>query len=359
MTNGETQTHINNRPIIIWLYTGCFLVFAMVIIGGITRLTGSGLSITEWNVVTGTIPPLNEEKWHEEFIKYQQIPQFKKLNSDFTLNDFKNIYWWEYLHRLIGRIMGIAFIVPFLYFLLKKQISRSLLPKLLFIFAWGAWQGFLGWYMVKSGLVHNTHVSHYRLAIHLTNAFITFGYIYWVTLGLKSGASGIRNNASAGVKKLSLITFIILIIQIVYGAFVAGTHAGFMYNTWPKMGDTWIAPNIGDAYRTNGLISLVDNPLSVQFLHRTIALIVLTLITYLWFNRNNKTWNLNHTQIRAINISMFFILTQVLLGIFTLLLIVPIWLGVTHQAMAFLIFAAMLYFVYHMFHKTKNKSYYH
>lgn len=349
-----TNPRNNNRPLILWLYSGCFLVFAMVIIGGITRLTGSGLSITEWNVVTGTLPPMNEAKWQEEFLKYQQIPQFKLLNSDFTLSDFKSIYWWEYLHRLIGRLMGFAFIVPFLYFFFKKQISRKLLPKLLFILALGAWQGFLGWYMVKSGLVNNTHVSHYRLAIHLTNAFITFGYIYWVTLGLKSEYEPTQNQASTSIKRLSYITFAVLIIQIIYGAFVAGTHAGFMYNTWPKMGDVWIAPNIGETLANNGLISLVDNPLSVQFIHRTVALILFGLIIYIWSMRKKQSWKLNPTQIGAINISTLFILIQVLLGIFTLLFRVPVWLGVTHQAMAFLIFAAMLYQVYQMLHIEKR-----
>ncbi|MCK9481215.1 MAG: COX15/CtaA family protein [Bacteroidia bacterium] len=352
----SNSTLNNNRPLILWLYSGCFLVFTMVIIGGITRLTGSGLSITEWNVVTGTLPPMNEAKWQEEFVKYQQIPQFKLLNADFTLSDFKNIYWWEYLHRLIGRLMGFAFIIPFLFFLYKKQISRTLLPKLLFILALGAWQGFLGWYMVKSGLVNNTHVSHYRLAIHLTNAFITFGYIYWVILGLKAKATPINNHVSKSIKTLSLTTFLILIIQIIYGAFVAGTHAGFMYNTWPMMGDKWIAPDVGEVLANNGLISLIDNPLSVQFIHRTVALILLALVLYIWLKRKNPTWNLNSVQIQSTNIVMLFILIQVLLGIFTLLFVVPVWLGVTHQAMAFLIFAAMLFQVYHMYHTQTHKQ---
>ena len=170
----------SNKKIIFWLYSGCILVFAMVVIGGITRLTGSGLSITEWKVITGTLPPLNETDWQLEFAQYQLSPQFQKINSDFNIEDFKQIYFWEYFHRLIGRMIGIVFIIPFLYFYFKKQIDKKLLPKLIIIFLLGAWQGFLGWYMVKSGLQNNPFVSHYRLAIHLVNAFLTFGYIFWL-----------------------------------------------------------------------------------------------------------------------------------------------------------------------------------
>ncbi|MCZ2140460.1 MAG: COX15/CtaA family protein [Bacteroidia bacterium] len=343
-----------NRAIIIWLYTGCFLVFAMVVVGGITRLTGSGLSITEWNVITGSIPPMSEQHWQEEFLKYQQSPQFKHINSSFQLHDFKAIYWWEYLHRLIGRLMGIIFIVPFLYFLAKKQISKSLLPKLIFIFILGAWQGFLGWYMVKSGLVNQPYVSHIRLAIHLMNALITFGYIFWVTLDLKREHTLERNFASPAIKQLSIFTFIVLNIQIIYGAFVAGLKAGLIYNTWPKMGNEWIATTVHNAVHQHGWLSLVEDRPTIQFIHRTVAILVLILVYYIWSNRHKHKWVLNDRQKQATSYAMVFLSIQVLLGIFTLLYHVPIWLGVVHQAGAFFIFAAMLYQIHCLVKTTKK-----
>lgn len=238
----------SNPAIVYWLYLGCFLVFAMVVVGGITRLTGSGLSITEWNVVTGTIPPVSEEGWLIEFEKYQHTPQFQLINSHFGVEDFKRIYWWEYIHRLLGRLIGLVFIIPFIYFVMKKQIDKQLMPKLLFMFLLGAWQGFLGWYMVKSGLLNKPFVSHYRLAIHLANAFITFGYIFWVAQGLKYGTSLslILNNKR--ITRLAISVLVLLFIQIIYGAFVAGLHAGHIYNTWPKMGDDWIADSVFAAF---------------------------------------------------------------------------------------------------------------
>lgn len=341
----------NNNAIIIWLITGCFLVFTMVVIGGITRLTGSGLSITEWNVITGSIPPLNDAQWQQEFAKYQASPQFQKINSHFDIHDFKSIYWWEFIHRLIGRVMGIAFLVPFIYFLIKKRISKELLPKLLFIFALGAWQGFLGWYMVKSGLVHQPYVSHIRLAIHLLNAFLTFGYIFWVALGLKYENYSVKNQASKSIKKWTIITFVLLIIQIAYGAFVAGLKAGHFYNTWPKMGDEWIASTVGEGFTRHGIVALFNDMSVVQFIHRTIALTVVTLIIVLWWQRNKVLWHLNAQQKNALSYSLFFVIIQLLLGIFTLLLAVPIWLGVVHQAGAFFIFAALIYQIHRLKYK--------
>ena len=332
---------MNNKKIILWLYTGCILVFAMVVIGGITRLTGSGLSITEWKVITGTVPPLNENEWQLEFAQYQLSPQFQKINSDFNINDFKQIYFWEYFHRLIGRMIGIVFIVPFLYFYFKNQIDKKLLPKLLFIFLLGAWQGFLGWYMVKSGLQNNPFVSHYRLAIHLVNAFLTFGYIFWVAQDLRYPKQ--KQSVSKNALWLSITVFFLLLVQITYGAFVAGLHAGHIFNTWPKMGDEWIASSIGATFESDGLSSIFNSLATVQFIHRTLALIVCCLLFAIWLNRKKRSWELNTQQISSINISMLIIVMQILLGIFTLLYSVPVWLGVIHQAGAFVIFAALIY----------------
>jgi len=259
----------------------------MVVIGGITRLTGSGLSITEWKIITGTFPPLNEAQWQQEFAQYKLSPQFQKINSHFSIEEFKNIYWWEYLHRLVGRMIGLVFIIPFLFFWFKKHIDKKLLPKLIIIFLLGAWQGFLGWYMVASGLQNNPFVSHYRLAIHLINAFITFGYIFWVALDLhfeKKEKSTVNKN----VLRLSIVTFILLIVQIIYGAFVAGLHAGQIFNTWPKMGDEWIASSVISAFKNDGINSLVNEISTVQFIHRTLGLVVFCMIFFLWISRKKN-----------------------------------------------------------------------
>ena len=340
----------SNKKIIYWLLSGCFLVFAMVIVGGITRLTGSGLSITEWKVVTGTIPPMDDAQWNEAFDKYKQIPQYKLLNADFTLSDFKFIYFWEYIHRLIARLIGIVFIIPFIYFLIKKQIDKSLMPKLIIMFLLGAWQGFLGWYMVKSGLTENVRVSHIRLAIHLINAFITFGYIFWVALGLIYS----RQNKSVPNKKFNRLSWLLLFIvtiQIVYGAFVAGTKAGHVFNTWPKMGEEWMASSVPYAFEQQGISSLFNNLASVQFIHRWLAIIVLGLSSYIFILSGKSV--LSKIQIQAIKSCMHAIILQIILGIFTLLFAVPVWLGVLHQVGAFLIFASIIFLIFHF---TQIKS---
>src|SRR5436190_8910788 len=225
----------SNKPIILWLLSGCILIFLMVVIGGITRLTGSGLSITEWNVVMGAIPPLNDTQWNEAFDKYKAIPQFQKLNYSFSLDDFKKIFFWEYLHRLVGRLVGIVFLLPFIYFLITKQLDKPMIRKAIFLFALGGLQGFLGWFMVKSGLSERTSVSHYRLAIHLVAAFITFAFTLWYALELiymnEKRNSLLRKNYSG----ITRFLFATVLLQVIYGAFVAGLHAGKFANTFPTM----------------------------------------------------------------------------------------------------------------------------
>ncbi len=323
----------------------------MVIVGGITRLTGSGLSITEWKVVTGTIPPLNEVQWNEAFDKYKQIPQYKLVNSDFTLSDFKFIYFWEYIHRLIGRLLGLVFIIPFFYFFFKKQIDKSLMPKLIIMFLLGAWQGFLGWYMVKSGLVENIHVSHLRLAIHLVNAFFTFGYIFWVTFGLLFPPVKFSNLEQRKLNRWSLVLLITVTIQIIYGAFVAGTKAGYVYNTFPKMGDEWMASSVSFALQKDGVSSLINNLASVQFLHRWLAMVVMGLIFYIFYLARKNVVSLY--QQSAIRYCVYAVAIQILLGVYTLLYAVPVWLGVIHQVGAFFLFATVINL---LFQFTESKT---
>ena len=347
MSDLVTPYRTYKRSILIWLFSGCFLVFGMVVVGGITRLTGSGLSITEWKVVTGAIPPLNEAQWTAEFEKYKQIPQYQLINSHFTLEDFKFIFFWEYIHRLFGRMIGVVFMAGLIYFLVKKAIPKHLLPKLLFMFVLGGIQGFLGWYMVSSGLTQNIRVSHIRLAIHLTFAFITFGYIFSVALGeiyseRSTNGAALENYRSAAIALLVLVT-----VQIIYGAFVAGTKAGMIYNTWPTMQGEWMAESVSFTWQQDGWSSLVNSLATVQFIHRNIAYLITIFVGVLGF-KILRTEGVTTGQQTAVKILGTGIVLQVVLGITTLLLQVPLWLGVLHQAVAFFLFAGCIYLLHRL-----------
>jgi heme a synthase len=329
-----------DKPVIVWLLTGCALIYLMVVVGGITRLTGSGLSIVEWDLIMGTLPPLSAADWHILFLKYQQSPQYLIENYHFSLEEFKSIFWWEYIHRLLGRFIGMVFIIPFLYFLVTKKVSGSLIPKLLIILALGGLQGALGWYMVKSGLVKDPSVSHYRLAAHLITAFITFSFTFKVALDLIN-----KNNpailVSPGFRKSLMILFPLVILQIIYGAFVAGLKAGHSYTTFPKMGDEWIAESVTFAYNKMGIVSLFENPASVQFVHRLLAFAVLSLAIFIWRKASVSKVEL-HLRLAA-NILLAVIMGQFLLGVLTLIYSVPPVLGVLHQAGALAVLGCCVY----------------
>ncbi len=338
----------SNKKIALWLLSGCFLIFAMVIIGGITRLTGSGLSITEWKPVTGTLPPMSESSWISAFEKYKQSPQFKIVNSHFSLAQFKSIFWWEYIHRLLGRLIGFVFLIPFFYFLFSKQLNRVLLKKLFLLLGLGALQGFLGWFMVKSGLVNLPHVSHYRLALHLIVAFLIFGYAFHLVLELLQPIQTAVNRNTRAARNTTSVILILALVQIIYGALVAGLHGGKIYTTFPKMGDRWLASEILALHplRTN----FTENPVTVQFIHRTIAWAIGILIVILW-TTTMKNKRLSQQQTNGINILFILFLFQFLLGIFTLLSAAAIPLAVLHQAGAFFLFAGILY-LHHQFRET-------
>jgi len=222
----------DNKKVIYWLLTGCVLIFIMVVVGGITRLTHSGLSISSYKLISGTIPPIGEAQWQEAFELYQQYPEYQKINDHFSLQDFKDIYFWEWLHRVIGRFIGLVFLLPFVYFIITKQLTKATIKKAILLLILGGFQGFLGWYMVKSGLVDKPDVSHYRLSAHLTTAFITFAYTFWVVLDLWFPE---RKDSPKKLRNFIRIALLILIVQIIYGAFVAGLDAGFIHNHWPLM----------------------------------------------------------------------------------------------------------------------------
>ncbi len=335
----------DHKKVIYWLLTGCVLIFIMVIVGGITRLTHSGLSISNYKLISGTIPPMNETEWQEAFNLYKQYPEYQKLNTHFTLQDFKDIYFWEWLHRVIGRFIGVVFFIPFLYFLIRKQLTKSTIKKSVILLCLGGFQGFLGWYMVKSGLVDNPDVSHYRLAAHLTTAFITFAYTFWVALDLM-----FPNKKQINIKFRNLIRWglAILLIQIIYGAFVAGLDAGFIHNHWPMMSEgKFMHPTVyieqSPVYK-----NFIEGKSGVQFVHRSLAYIVVLFVFLIW--RKSKKLSLTNFQTKGIHTLLIIVGIQFLLGVLTILLQVPVWLGVAHQVGAFFLLSAMT-FTLHRFSK--------
>ncbi|QED37446.1 heme A synthase [Antarcticibacterium arcticum] len=328
----------DNKKVVYWLFTGCFLIFIMVIVGGITRLTNSGLSMTDYKLITETIPPLTEEAWIAEFERYKQFPEYQKLHFHFELEDFKEIYFWEWFHRVIGRVIGIVFIIPFLYFLFTRQLTRSTIKKSIVLFALGAFQGFLGWYMVKSGLVDMPAVSHYRLAAHLTTAFITFAFTFWVALDIIYPEKIQINKAFRNLVRVGMI---ILLVQIIWGAFVAGLDAGLIHNTWPMMNEGKLIHETVYIEQNPVWRNFIEGKSGVQFVHRYLAYAVVAIIGYIWYRSRKLT--LSVLQKRAIDSLLILVFVQFLLGVLTLIYAVPLWLGVAHQVGAFFLLTAMTY----------------
>ena len=329
-----------NKSVIYWLLSGCVLLFIMVTVGGITRLTNSGLSMTDWHLVTDTFPPLTDEKWQAAFEEYKKFPEYQKINihNDFQLSDYKFIYFWEWFHRFIGRIIGLVFIVPFVYFLIKKKLSSETIKKCIVLLGMGAFQGFLGWFMVKSGLIDNPDVSHFRLSLHLTFAFITFAYTLWVALDIIYPT---KSEVIFSLRKLARIALVFLIIQIIYGGFVAGLNAGLIHNHWPLMSEGQFLHESVILEKDSWLLRLTEGKSGVQFVHRTLAYVVVGLILFLYFK--SKKFTLSNQQQSGLNLLVVIVFLQFLLGVFTLLFSVPLWLGLTHQIMAFILLATMTY----------------
>lgn len=326
-----------NKSVIVWLLTGCLLIFLMVVVGGITRLTNSGLSMVDWNPIMGFIPPLNESDWNVVFEKYKLYPEYQLVNYHFTLEEFKSIFFWEYLHRVIGRVIGLVFIIPFIYFLIRKRLSKKMIFQSLILLAMGGLQGFIGWWMVKSGLVKDPDVSHYRLATHLITAFLTFAYTFWVALDLIY-----KDEKDLDFKALRVILYSIFgiaVVQIIYGAFVAGLNAGFVMNTFPKMGDQWINDSV--TALTPFWKNFVEGVGGVQFIHRYLAYVVVALILY--FAVACSKYSLSLRQKLATKLMLYAVGVQFLLGVLTLLYAVPVWLGVVHQVGAFVLLSTIVY----------------
>ncbi|MCL4126313.1 UNVERIFIED_CONTAM: hypothetical protein GTU68_028529 [Idotea baltica] len=317
----------------------------MVVVGGITRLTHSGLSISNYKLISGTIPPMNDIEWEAAFDLYKQYPEYQKLNNHFSLQDFKDIYFWEWLHRVLGRFIGLVFFLPFLYFLVTKQLSKPTIKKSIILLTLGGFQGFLGWYMVKSGLVDNPDVSHYRLAAHLTTAFITFAYTFWVALDLIFPH---KKEVNLKFKKLVRFGLGILILQIIYGAFVAGLDAGFIHNHWPMMSEGKFMHETVYIEQEPIYKNFIEGRSGVQFVHRILAYIVVFMVFLIW--KSSRKLIRTSYQNKAINALIILVGFQFVLGVFTILLQVPVWLGVAHQIGAFFLLSAMT-FTLHRFSK--------
>lgn len=335
----------DNKKVVYWLLIGCILIFIMVVVGGITRLTHSGLSISNYKLISGTIPPMNDAEWEVAFDLYKQYPEYQKLNNQFTIQDFKDIYFWEWLHRVIGRFIGLVFLLPFLYFLITKQLSKATVKKVIILLCLGAFQGFLGWYMVKSGLVDNPDVSHYRLAAHLTTAFITFAYTFWVALDLIFPQ---KKNINKSFRNLVRWGLVILILQIIYGAFVAGLDAGFIHNHWPLMSESKFIHETVYTEQNPVYKNFIEGKSGVQFVHRILAFVVVGFIISIYIK--SKKMRLSSHQSKGINTLLIMVGVQFLLGVLTILLQVPVWLGVAHQIGAFFLLSAMT-FTLHRFSK--------
>lgn len=341
-TGSATDRQIAARPMVrVWLFTMAFLVFAMVIVGGATRLTDSGLSITEWLPLLGAIPPLSEADWLIAFEKYRQIPEYQLVNKGMSLEAFKFIYWWEWAHRFLGRFIGLAFFVPFVWFLITKRIEKRLVPHLALLFILGGLQGALGWYMVSSGLVDRVDVSQYRLAAHLALAVAIFGYLLWTALKVSQHVSSELAQADAngqGVGRAALVCALIY-VQVVLGAFVAGLDAGQGYNTWPKMDGAFVPSGLfvmEPVWR-----NFFESALTVQFVHRTFAYVVVVVIGW-HFVKTLRTAAEGAEQLTAGLLGLLTLL-QVALGIWTLLARVPISLGLLHQGGAIILLGVALW----------------
>ena len=334
----STRPSSDERRIAVWLLACCAVLFALIVLGGVTRLTGSGLSITEWRPVTGVLPPFTEQAWQHEFDLYRASPEYQKVNRGMSMDQFKVIYGYEYAHRLLARALGLLFAVPLVWFWVRGRIPPRLRWPLVGLLGLGMLQGVLGWFMVASGLVDMPRVSQYRLAAHLGLALVIFAAMFWLAVRLLrpgAGSSAVPDGTRRGLQALLLLVS----VTIVSGAFVAGLRAGMVYNTFPMMGDQWVP---------SGLLAMepawrnwFENPVTAQFSHRVLALTTFGLVLLLW----GWSWRLRLTAMQraAFHALALMALVQVILGISTLLLFVPVSLGAAHQGGAVLLLGATLF----------------
>ena len=324
-----------NNQLSLWLITMFWIIAIMIVVGGLTRLTDSGLSITEWQLFSGILPPLNNNDWIMYFNLYKKIPEYELQNYNMTLQEFKIIFWWEWGHRFLGRVIGISFLIPLVYFSFKIKFYKLL--NLYLIFFLICFQGFVGWYMVSSGLVDRVDVSHFRLSIHLLIAFLILSLIFWNYLKTKI----INNNTRKISVFLPLIFLILVFIQIVVGAFVSGMDAGKIYNSWPLMGNTYF-PNDND-FKDLFKLSAFSDPSLVQFMHRNLAYLIMFFYFLIFFKiYKNKIYDLY----KSINILGIFIILQIILGIYTVIYGAQLYIAAMHQLSSIFLVSSCIYFFY-------------
>lgn len=330
------QTIRADHSVGMWLLACAAAVLIMVVLGGVTRLTHSGLSITQWQPLAGVVPPLDEAGWAAEFERYQQFPEYQQVNRGMSLAAFKSIYWFEYVHRLLGRLLGVVFLLPLLYFLAKGYLRRRLVPKLVIVFLLGAAQGAMGWFMVKSGLVDIPRVSHLRLTAHLALAVMIYGYMLWIAFGL------LQPNAPVpGAGRLHLFArgiAALLFVMILTGGLVAGTRAGLLFGTFPLMGDRFLPAGL---YAASFWTAATQDPVTIQFNHRLLAYGLVALV--LWFGIRARDEQLAPSARRGVFMLVALLVLQVALGICTILYRVPVTLAAAHQGVAMLLFGSALY----------------
>jgi len=349
MTN-KLQMDRSSRPVATWLLVGIFMIIIQVLLGGITRLTGSGLSITEWKPIMGALPPMHQQDWNIAFEKYKQIAQYKYLNPHFTLEDFKFIFFWEWLHRLWARLIGVVFIIPFTVFIIQKRIKKEMIRPMIILFLLGALQGLVGWIMVQSGLEDSEliYVSHYKLAIHFILALGVLCYALWFALQLLIKPQQLSYKQS--LRNFTLWIMGLLVVQLIYGAFMAGLKAATAAPTWPDINGSWLPENTSafGNRNFNGLSVLTAHPLVIHFIHRNLAYIIIILLSIWTFSayKSGGTELFRKARILPLAIALF----QVVLGILTVLFSADkysfLWLAVAHQFVAMILLLSLLLMIY-------------
>ena len=337
----------DKRLVALWLSVCCVLVVSMILLGGVTRLTHSGLSMVDWDPIMGVVPPLNEGEWLETFERYKEYPEYQVVNKGMGLGEFKRIFYFEYAHRVLGRSIGIAFLLPCLFFVFTRRLDRALTLRLSFVFLLGGAQGLLGWYMVKSGLIDVPRVSAYRLTAHLMLAVVILGYMMWLVFDLTRRAA--KPLVSGGLRLYAWLMLIMVAIMIATGGFVAGTRAGFAFNTFPMMYDRWVPEGMWVMQPL--WANLFENVATVQFIHRCLAYVVTLLILGFWAVTLRADSDLR----RGATLLVLAIAGQIALGISTLLYSVPVSLAAAHQGGALIVFSVTVY-ICHLVSRTRREE---
>jgi cytochrome c oxidase assembly protein subunit 15 len=344
----------STKPVAIWLLAGVFMIMIQVLLGGITRLTGSGLSITDWDPIMGAIPPLNHQEWMAAFHQYQQTPQYRILNSNYTLHDFKFIFFWEWFHRLWARMLGVVFIIPFIIFLIRRYFTREMVKPMIILFLLGGLQGLVGWIMVKSGLVgDNVSVDHFKLTVHFITAMILLCYTLWFALSLLIKPE--QRAVAPGLERLTLAIIIILTIQLIYGGFMAGLHAALAAHTWPDINGMAVPPGMFRIHPS--WVNITNNPITVQFIHRGLAYLLLVLILIWWLRTRRHTASGLLRRICWLPVAV--VLLQVILGVLTVMhstIHIPVDLAVAHQFVGMLLLETMFIMIFLIRKKAVNTT---